>query len=621
MAVINIAFGGQNIGVEIPDLAMESTLQDVAAEAKAQTNFLSGIAQAIGADSDQQVRVQRETSRDIEQAIQEGNKDRKSMMGGLVQYTRQTVEGLNKSVMGIKGDEKLSGLSSGLLGALGLGAIGGQLGTMFGIMEEFGQNMGNLRRVGTGYLENLQKLRAEAADIGLGLEGLSSIIVDNGITVRALGTNTTEGTNALINMTKQFRENTRAAGYFGMSSEEMSRLLIDEAENRRRIMGIDIQSADAQAEMVRSVETQLKLNESMAKLTGQDIRDRIKASQNFRADAVNAAILANLNGEQARAAKSAVEGLTQLGPSMQGPVQQAITNMLGGFDMFTNNMDFASFAQMAEAAGVDVRGAIQNITAMIDSGASDVDIQAAADQLANQLKNIDTAMLTEQALGGNAGALSVLQTRVESVSSGADTMAGSIANINTSMAELTQAIADRTTELAGTQADMQVIGQGFRNQLMDSMLKAFGVDDIADRNGAAQFTNLLNSLERLPENEKFQGFVDSMSHMVTLTSGAQGLVKLLQGVSLDPGDAMFLGGASADALGFNKLADALRGAGNLTLGDDVIEMFSKVAPDTSNAVYEAMTKWAQSFGPNGLPVEVKNIIELFNPDSRDPRQN
>ena len=138
MATINIAFGGQNIGVEIPDIALESTMKDVLAEANSQTQILSAIAQKMGASSTSEQQTQKQTSNDIVNAIEKGNKEQEGLLSNLTGYTRRTMGNIRDDLIGISGKEKASDLSSGLFTALGLGAIGAQVGTFFGIMEEFG---------------------------------------------------------------------------------------------------------------------------------------------------------------------------------------------------------------------------------------------------------------------------------------------------------------------------------------------------------------------------------------------------------------------------------------------------------------------------------------------------
>lgn len=579
MATINIAFGGQNIGVEIPDIALESTMQDLLAEASAQKQLLSNIAQRLGTDTTEQVSATRENTKEVVRALKEGDK---SLARRLGEYSMRTTNNLNNAIIDLKGDEKFSDLASGFAGALGFGALGAQLGTLFGILEEFGHTMGNLRRVGTGYLDSLQTLRNETANIGLGLEGFGALIAENGITIKSLGENTQEGSMRLIEMTKQFRELSKGAGYYGLSSQEMARLLVDEAELRRRSLGTGIANEKVQSDMVKSVEDQLKLNEAVAKLTGQDIRDRIKASQQFKSDAVNAALMSRMTDEQRRATEGAIQSLTQLGPSAQGGIGQAITNMLSGFDMFNNNDAFRGFVQMADAAGLDVRDSIANIVGMINSGADPKDIQAATDVLASSIKNIDGEaldMLITQAQANNEGAQAVLTARMESVSSGAETMAEATGKIGKSLDDLNAEISKGTTELAGTMANLETTAQQFRNVTMNSVLKAFGGDL---EGNAAAFTKFVESIGNLPTSERFQKFSELVSEIVALGTGAQALFNVMTKPvdELSTTDGLMLGSLLFSPIN-PQAAEALRAAGLLNeaprIMNDVTEVIS---PDT-----------------------------------------
>lgn len=580
MATINIAFGGQNIGVEIPDIALESTMQDLLSEASAQKQLLSNIAQRLGTDTTEQVSATRENTKEVVRALKEGDK---SLARRLGEYSMRTTNNLNNAIIDLKGDEKFSDLASGFAGALGFGALGAQLGTLFGILEEFGHTMGNLRRVGTGYLDSLQTLRNETANIGLGLEGFGALVAENGITIKSLGENTQEGSMRLIEMTKQFRELSKGAGYYGLSSQEMARLLVDEAELRRRSLGTGIANEKVQTEMVKSVEDQLKLNEAVAKLTGQDIRDRIKASQQFKSDAVNAALMSRMTDEQRRATEGAIQSLTQLGPSAQGGIGQAITNMLSGFDMFNNNDAFRGFVQMADSAGLDVRDSIANIVGMINSGADPKDIQAATDVLASSIKNIDGEaldMLIQQAQAGNEGANAVLTARMESVSSGAETMAEATGKIGKSLDDLNAEISKGTTELAGTMANLETTAQQFRNVTMNSVLKAFGGDL---EGNAAAFTKFVESLGNLPTSERFEKFSEAVANVVALGTGAQALFNAM---TKPIGDLTTTDGAMLGSLLFAPLSpqisEALRAGALLNEVPKIVNDFGEIVDPGSN---------------------------------------
>ena len=77
------------------------------------------------------------------------------------------------------GADSLSGLvgKDGLLGTLGLATMGAQVGTLFGIMEEFGVALGSLRRTGSGLGMDLIDLRYRASNVGLDMQTLSKITV------------------------------------------------------------------------------------------------------------------------------------------------------------------------------------------------------------------------------------------------------------------------------------------------------------------------------------------------------------------------------------------------------------------------------------------------------------
>ena len=612
MATINIAFGGQNIGVEIPDIALEATMQDVLTEARSQKQLLSSIAQKMGADSKVQENAQKEAARDIVQAIDEGNKDRRSILGGLAGNLRQGFGNMQKEFTGLKGDEKASDLISGFGGALGLGAIGAQVGTLFGIMEEFGHVMGNLRRVGTGYISDLKQLRESTASIGLGLEGFAAIVAENGVTVRSLGNNTTEGSDALIRMTKLFRENTKQLGYFGMSSQEMTRLLVDEAELRRRTLGTDMTNADVQAEMVMSVREQLKLNEAMAKLTGQDIRDRIKAGQQFKADAVNAAIMSTLTTEQQKKITTVVESLSALGPGVQGAIQSGITNLLSGGSAMMDEQ-FRSIATIAGGMGIDLNGMIEELVAGGFNGASDIDLNTMTAEIANELTNLSDdqkRQLVQLAkLGNNEGALMLLQTAVETATVETDGIADIASTIKQSMDELDTAISEGALELAGTTAKMEEAANSFRDTLMNSILNAFDAGNLDQ--STRDFNNFVDSLVNLPKNQNFKDFTNVIADTIIIASGAKGLVNVMRGLDNTVTEGAFLTSAAAAAAGLDQVATAAKGLGNILLVPQAANDLAKAGG------FESLTDmFVQAMNSSGdaLRVEIMNFSEMLNLD-------
>jgi hypothetical protein len=543
MATVTIPYGGQSITIDVSDLASEATLRDIFQESKEQSQLLNAIAQRLGATVEREIKAEDRNTDRLIRAIQEEGKKSDSRLGGMLSRLRSGVTrgivggsgsiarttasasgGVFNAMSGVAGNESGSEMSRELFGALGLGAMGAQLGTLFGIMEEFGHTMSNLRRVGTGYAEDLQTFRSSAAEIGLSLEHFGAIVATSGVAVSALGENTTDGAHRLLNLTNTFRENTRELGYFGLQSREMARLIADEAEIRRGMLQTDLRNEQVQANLITSLQEQLELNEQMSQLTGQDVRDRIRASQAFRSEATNAAILARLNEDQRVAANSAIEGLTQLGASASPMLNTAISNILGGMAPDVMNEGFSEFAAFAQSAGVDVRGALQNIVGMIESGVDPETVAGAADQLANQFRNIapdDT--LIRQSLAGSQGAAAVLQARMESVSTGADSLAGSVTLIDEAAQRMQEAMDAGTLALSGTAAEMERFGAELRNTLMEEILDAFDMDI-----NSSDFPAFVRSLADFPSSDGFRDAISFMTEVTTMLSGAQGLMGLMR---------------------------------------------------------------------------------------------
>ena len=169
MASVNIPFGGSTVTVDVPDFAMEGTQQDVLEQASRQTDALQKIAQSMGI-SIQNDRQETKSNKDLSSAIKKGNSDEDKNFARLNKNIKSmnalsAASALNRS----SGSETLSGLAGkdGILGAMGLTAMGAQVGTLFGIMEEFGSALGALRRTGGGLSVDLLQLQDDASNVGL----------------------------------------------------------------------------------------------------------------------------------------------------------------------------------------------------------------------------------------------------------------------------------------------------------------------------------------------------------------------------------------------------------------------------------------------------------------------
>ncbi len=327
MAAIQIPYGGTSISIDVPDFALETTQQDIARESSESNNILSQIAGHMGVEvklSQDQSKATDQLVSKISQQTQETKslgrqfKDGMRSMGGLGNASTS----IQNSVGGIgSGKETLSALvgKQGFLGSIpGLANAGAAIGSLFGILEEFGASLAALRRVGAGVGSDLQKLRSEAAEVGISLELLGKIVTDNGTTVRSLGRTTVEGTTNFIKLNKELRNQTESLGFFGMAADELASILTDEIEIRRRASDLNANENIDRVALAKSIKENLRLQEAMAAATGIDLTDRVKAQNEFRRDAQIAMRMRRMSEEEKAAMGVAKGDLTLVGKEGTG---------------------------------------------------------------------------------------------------------------------------------------------------------------------------------------------------------------------------------------------------------------------------------------------------------------
>ena len=525
MAQVNIPFGGSSVTVDVPDFAMEGTQQDVLEQASRQTDALQKIAASMGISiqNDQQ---ETKSNKDLSSAIKKANSDEDKNFARLNKNLQSmnavsAASGLNRST----GSESLSGLAGkdGILGAMGLTAMGAQIGTLFGIMEEFGVALGALRRTGGGLGVDLLQLRQDAANVGIDMQTLSKITVENGNAIRSLGANTTEGTTQFLALNASLREATRDMGFFGMGSKEMSSLLIDEIELRRGTRNEAFLEANARDQMVDSMKENLKLNEVMAGLTGQDVQERIKARNEFRKNAIVAAAASQMNEKQLASQNALVDNLAGLGSAgaAGGPIQTALTNLIAGVPMDKFNDSFTQLSAAASAEGIDLRANLEEFSQMVTAGADPDAMMAASQDLINQFANIDVDNgILSRAGAGQTGAQMILQTRMEAFASTTQQGKTVADQVNENMTTLESAAGKAGTALSGMAAQIERAASQLQVTIMDSTLTAFNVDP----NSPDGLMGFVGKLEELPSSETFKSAALFITEVATLATGAQGLL-------------------------------------------------------------------------------------------------
>ena len=629
-----IPIGGQMTSIDVSSLALEATQRDVLMQSQKATDALQSIAASMGValqKDNQVVKSNKEISSEIS-ALSGRDK-------GMVETFRKGVNLSNSAVESLKditGKEKLSETTGGMLTGLGLGALGAGLGSVFGLMEEYGASLAALRRTGGGLGEDLVALRSAAASVGMGMETLSKITTENGPAIRSLGSNMRNGTNEFLSLTQELRNSTKEMGFFGMGANEMGALLIDELEIRRQMSTQGIFEGTARDNLVKSMKENLKLNEVMAGLNGQDVQDRIKARNDFRRNAVVAAASRNMSVEQIAAQKSAIEGLSAMGNTATPIVQKALENLISNIPMDNANTAFTQLAAAAQENGIDLRSALMNVQSDIMSGMDPKEIGDTVQALTNSFKQADVSSgFISRAGAGQEGALLFLTTQQEAFGTAAEGMAGQAAASTEAMRLFNSQIGSAMAA-SGFANQMTVAGEEIRAEMISQMTNTLGLAP------GGNFSSFMDRLAAFPTSDGFKNTLDFIVSTTAFASGTMGALKLLNisedmdGLAGAQQDASVLaftasvGSAAGNAFAAKALSVLTTANGVAEAGQFALAMGQQndLTQEWANTIAEATQKLGYSYDDlvsflkgagDGLLVSITNWSESPDPPAPLPR--
>ena len=547
MASIQLPYGGASINVDIPDFALETTQQDIARESSESNSILAQIASHMGVE----VRLSRDQGKATDQLIskidQQTNETKslgRKLKGATQGMIGRGSMGMQNALGGISGKESVADLmgKNGLLGAVpGMGNAGAMIGSLFGILEEFGNSMGTLRRVGAGVGIDLQQLRSDAAKTGIGLETLGKIVTNNGATIRSLGANTVEGTRNFVELNKVLQEQTKSLGYFGMAADQLAAILTDEIELRRRASGLNANENIDRIALARSIKENLRLQEAMAAATGTDLADRVKAQVEMRRDAQIAMAMRNMSEQQIDAFEIASGDTTLFGSGTAGQamITDILKNQLAGGNI--GQVDGAAqLSGLLSDQGVDLIGTMQKVNAAIQAGDT-TQVQDLMRGLANSVKEIDSEELNRLALSNDSAALAI-QMAADSIGYTADALVQAQRVLESEQGR-------KDMDLTSNRLTMNAAAEQFRTTLMESILNAFKIPSITDSN----FSKFVDSLADFPSNKGFISFLNTATQFNANASGAAGIVFTMS----DMGEASAEQKSLAQANMFNSLLEGL----------------------------------------------------------------
>ena len=524
MAVVQIPIGGRMVGIDIPPLDINDMGQLLAYTVD-QNNILSGIAGALGS--------QTQAINQLAGKLPPGGNGGDGGGGGGGNNRTNFSSGISTGLTAVsnaigKGGAKISSTVNELFTDLNMPQLGAGLGTIIGILEEFGNSMQIMNRIGAGVGQNFIELRNDAATVGLSLGDLSKLSKESGATVGALGKNTKEGVNRLLGFTKALRESTEAAGYYGMGAAELAQYMTDELEVRRQLGDANALRTMNETALASAINENLAAQQAMASLTGQDVRDRLKAQQEYKKDARSRALLLSLNEKQAAAMNTVQGAMNQFGEAAP-MIQRALNRKMLGLEA---DDETQRFYQAAQLAGVDMRSVVAGLATSVEGGRGE-EGQALITATAGQAKDarFDESLQRLAQLPGPFGeAVAAFMTMGSTaISTGATTTDEAAKQQAEARATLDASIADGSAAFLGLTNNLETAAINLKNAYSNAQLAAADIDITNITAAQKGFNELAKSMSDLPKNEFFQAMLSMLATASIVGSGTRGVLNLTRG--------------------------------------------------------------------------------------------
>lgn len=319
MAVITINMGGRPMAVDVPDFAMESTQQDVRSAISQLTSQIQALkASNQGIDQGEAAIVRAVKDLDSDDKFRRNA----NAMGNAVQKGYQKAMSSVPSMAKGAGDP---GMMANMFKAVGVGTLATQLGMAAGAAQELSKVMAFGGSVGLSFGGNIQETAYKLAEIGLRLDQFGDIVGTNLSAMYELGGSVEDGSDKFIELVTRFRGATESMGFFGMASDEMAQFMAEELELKRRVLDSEQLRIFAEQELVDVMNKNFTEQEKMARITGQNVRDRIRAQMEAKADSRMQFAQMSMTTDQMASIDKVMAGLSTLSPALQAAMRESIT--------------------------------------------------------------------------------------------------------------------------------------------------------------------------------------------------------------------------------------------------------------------------------------------------------
>ena len=537
MASIYFQFGGQSVEVNASELASESTLNELLGAQKS----LNAALGAVKEEGNQSNNI----LSGIRRGIQEGNKNNEKDNITLMRQMRQGAGNIgNQAIKSSQSATTFNSALSGFFSGLGSSVIATAFGMANQAAIDLGESFRFASRFGLDFGNNFLDVNKRLAGVGLDFTEFSKIIATNQAAIRSLSDSTQSGSMEFLKLNEAFRKGAIAAGGFSMTSAEMSEYLGEELQIRRDSMNQE-QFRNATTEQFSAAMLEnLKQQQAMAKVTGQDVRERIKAQMEAKKSVIAQSFLSEQSADTRKKFEAMTGALSQLpggkalgeaiinGIATDLPANafapELIARLGGGAEELINFIN-QGFANGGDLDMTTLQSMVQNVASDVGQSSSVLRTQAAlGDSVAEEILTVQQRMVNTQ-----------------------DNMRE---NFESAYNELTEGVQGSGKELQTLTLELEEQAKLVAALKLETALSIVGNE--ANDLGVA-FSDFTKNINKFLESDMASSLAAGIGAALG-ELGPQALLNLGAGNQIDFASETFLGGVVARSIGQDRVANMLQ---------------------------------------------------------------
>ena len=537
MASIYFQFGGQSVEVNASELASERTLNELLGAQKTLNSALG----AVKEEGNQSNNI----LSGIRRGIREGNKNNEKDNITLMRQMRKGGGNIvSQAAQSAKSATTFNNALSGFFSGIGSGIIATAFGMANQAAIDLGESFRFASRFGLDFGNNFLDVNKRLAGVGLDFMEFSKIIATNQAAIRSLSDSTQSGSMEFLKLNEAFRKGAIAAGGFSMTSAEMSEFLGEELQIRRDSMNQEQFRNMTTEQFSAAMLENLKQQQAMAKVTGQDVRERIKAQM----EAKKSVIAQSFLSEQSDETRLKFEAMT--GALSQLPGGKALGDAI--INGIATDLPANAFAPELIAR---LGGGAEELINFINQGfanGGDLDmttLQSMVQNVASEVGQSGNVLRTQAALGDSVAEeiLTVQQRMV-------NTQDNMRENFENAYNELTAGVEGSGKELQTLTLQLEEQAKLVTALKLDTALNIVG--DEANDLGVA-FSDFTKNINKFLSSDMASSLAEGIGSALG-ELGPQALLNLGAGNEIDFASETFLGGVVARSIGQDQLANMLQ---------------------------------------------------------------